>query len=122
MADFPSIEPRSRAYILTGKPSSVAETLNGRFISYFHGDRSANRPIDLVFTFCTMATANTIRDHYRGEKLWGRFKIPAELLRTHPNLYVLTPAYQDYRYRDAPAASPVARGLFDVTVALETVF
>lgn len=122
MADFPQIEPRSRAYILTGKPSSTTEMMNGRMIHYFHGHRSANRPIDLVFTFCTLATAQTIRAHYQGEKLWGRFKIPIELLRTHPNLYTLTPGYQDYRHREPPRIEPVERGLFNVTVSLETVF
>lgn len=122
MANFPQIEPRSRAYILTGKPSSMAEGLNGRAVGFFHGHRSANRPIDLVFTFCTLTTAQTIRAHYVSEKLWGRFQIPIELLRTHPNLYTLTPAYQDYRYRAEPVLSPVGGGLFDVTVSLETVF
>lgn len=122
MADFPAIEPRGRAYILNGKPSSTAETLNGRQVVYVHGHRSANRPIDLVFTFCTLAEALTIRQHYTGEKLWKRFRIPIELLRTHPNLYVLTPGTQDYRHRDPPSLSPVGGGLFDVTVFLETVF
>ena len=122
MANFPQIEPRSRAYILTGKPSSMAEGLNGRAVGFLHGHRSANRPIDLVFTFCTLTTAQTIRAHYTSEKLWGRFQIPIELLRTHPNLYTLTPGYQDYRYRAEPVQSPVGGGLFDVTVPLETVF
>lgn len=122
MADFPQIEPRGRSYILTGKTFSQAETQDGQMVGYFHGYRSANRPIDLVFTFCTMATADTIRAHFRGEQTWKRFKIPVELLRTHPNLYTLTPANQDYRYREKPSASPVGGGLFDVTVMLETVF
>lgn len=122
MANFPQIEPRERAYLLTGKPASQAETRDGQLVGYLHDYRSANRPIDLTFTFCTMATADAIRAHYRGEKTWKRFKIPIELLRTHPGLYTLTPASQDYRYREPPSATPVGNGLFDVTVALETVF
>lgn len=122
MADFPPIEPRVRGYAVTGKPSAIVETGNGRAIGFFQGYRSANRPIDLTFELCTMATVTQILNHYQGEKNWGRFRVPIQSLRTHPSLYTLTPAYQQYKYRAAPSWVRVSPGRFDVTVSLETVF
>lgn len=121
MADFPSTnEARERAYVITGPPAS-ALALQTCSVQYFHGNISTNRPITFVFTYCSLARAQAISNHYTTEGSWGEFKIPIELLKSHPTLYDLTPASQNYRYLAPPDRQPVGGGLFDVTVQLETI-
>jgi len=124
MATFPSIlvQPFNRTYDLQRDASSAATMLTGVQVQYKHGPRVGNAPFSFVFTNLRLAQADQISAHYREQKQHKGFQIPQIIWASHPSLYDVTSASQEYRYSAPPRRSTNQAGLYDVTVEFVTMF
>jgi hypothetical protein len=122
MTTFPTIQARDRAYSLPVRTSSEVQSTNGARVTWLRGEVASNSSLTITFLALTVAVAESIRAHYRTVKQHGAFPINMALWQSHPNLYDVTPANQNYRYVNPPALVPTDFGLFDVTIELTTFF
>lgn len=122
MTAFPAIQARARVYNLPMRTSSEVQLTNGARVSWLRGEVASNAPFGVTFLALTVAVAESIRTHYRAVEQHTGFSIDIAQWQSHPNLYDVTPANQNYRYVNPPSFVPTDFGLFDVTIELTTFF
>ncbi|NBW63991.1 MAG: hypothetical protein EBR33_12970 [Synechococcaceae bacterium WB4_1_0192] len=119
MAAFPAIEPLNRDYDLGAHITSSADGQNGDAVFFLHSILATDIGINLAFRALTSSQAQQIRDHYSGQRGTVRsFPIPAELWRTHADLYDVATPGTEWRYAGPLEEQRLDGGLFDVTVSL----
>jgi hypothetical protein len=107
MADFPAIEPASRALTFGDYPQLTYASISGGDVRFLQGTKRITQVLSLGYQYLSEANAQLILDHYAGQEgsLIG-FDLPAIIW-----LGYSTPPVSavDYQWRYA--------GPFDVAIA-----
>ena len=121
MAAVPPIQAQERSYSLPVRPASELQQLGGVRVTWLHGPSASNAPITIVFPAVTLAVADSISAHFRGQRQHDPFPIDTAQWQSHSSLYDLAPYPQLYRYLAAPSRE-YRDGLYDVTIQITTSF
>lgn len=121
MADFPSLEPSSRAWLVGDYPQLVHEGISGGQVRFMQGSDRVGQRLTLGYEYLTESEVQQLLDHFEDQQ--GSiiaFDLPAIIWDGYTTAPVSSSEYQ-WRYVgpfDVGIASPLR---YNVSIELETV-
>mgnify|MGYP003121378895 FL=1 len=107
MADFPSLEPTTRAYGLGDTPQVLFDGISGVGVRFKQGSDRVDQLLSLGYEYLTESEAKQIIDHYNGQQgSLIAFDLPSVVWSGYTTPPVSS---SDYQWRYASA--------FDVSIA-----
>lgn len=107
MADFPSLEPTTRAYSLGDTPQVLFDGISGVGVRFKQGSDRVEQLLSLGYEYLTESEAKQIIDHYNGQQgSLTAFDLPSVIWSGYTTPPVSS---SDYQWRYARA--------FDVSIA-----
>lgn len=87
MADFPSLEPTTRAFTLGDTPQVLFDGISGVGVRFKQGSDRVEQRLNLGYEYLTESEAKQIIDHYNGQQgslisfdlpsiIWGGYTTP----------------------------------------------
>lgn len=122
MADFPALEPKTRAYTAGEFPITTERSFAGGTVRFRHGTVASGHVLKLGFENLTATEGALIRNHYRSQQgTYLAFALSAEVWLGHSSATDLVPATTLWRYNGPPEETHKPGGNMDVTVELVSV-
>lgn len=121
MADFPALEPTTRAYLPGDYPQEIYTGASGGDVRFIQGTDRVSQRLTLGYEYLTESEAQQILDHFETQQ--GSL-IPFDLPATIWSGYTTPPvSSSDYQWRYASqftvdVASPLR---YNISIDLETV-
>lgn len=121
MADFPALEPSSRAWLMGDYPQLIYSGASGGEVRFLQGADRVGQRLTLGYEFLTESEVQQILDHYEGQE--GSiiaFDLPAIIWDGYTTAPVSSSDYQ-WRYANAFEVGVAAPLRYNVSIELETV-
>lgn len=122
VANFPSIEPSSRAWTPGSQPVQAFTALSGYEARILLGPNPIGASLGLSFQNLTESVFLQITDHYAVAKgTYEVFDLPAEVFAGMTSYAGVTPSEYKWRYAAPPSIDWVAPGIGNASVSLVAV-
>lgn len=122
MANFPSIKPTNRRYILGEYPVKTYRALSGKVVKRNFGNRAFGHGLELSFENVTETTVQAIVNHYNTQlgQTTG-FAIPTDVFAGLSSTTIAlfqAPSQTLWFYAEAPSIDAVYRNISSVSLKL----
>jgi hypothetical protein len=121
MANFPSLEPTTRALTLGDYPQLVHEGSSGGEVRFVQGTDRISQVLTLGYEYLTEAEAQLLLDHFATQQgSLIAFDLPSIIWATYSTPPISSSDYQ-WRYADSFEVGVAAPLRYNVSVQLEAV-
>lgn len=121
MADFPSLEPSTRAWVPGDYPQNVHQGASGGEVRFIFGADRVGQRLSLGYEYLTEAEAKQLLDHFEGQQgTVVPFDLPSIIWSGYATAPVSSSDYQ-WRYADAFQVNNAAPLRYNLSIELETV-
>jgi hypothetical protein len=121
MADFPSLEPTSRTWLMGDYPQLVHSGASGGEVRFIQGSDRVGQRLTLGYEYLTESEAQQILDHFEGQQgSIVAFDLPSIIWDGYSSPPVSSSEYQ-WRYVGAFEVSNSAPLRYNMNIELETV-
>jgi hypothetical protein len=122
MANFPALQPTSRAFQLGQYPIKTYRAMSGAVVRRSFGNRAFGYTLDLQFENVSESIVNAIVNHYNGQQ-GGTigFAIPAEVFAgysgTLQSQFLYVPGIE-WLYAEPPSINSIIKGISSIDIKL----
>ena len=121
MANFPSLEPRTRALSLGDTPQLTRESVSGVDIRFVQGSDRVQQRLTLGYEYLTESEAQQIIDHFNGQQgSLIAFDLPSVIWSGYAAVPVSSSDYQ-WQYAEALEVSIASPLRYNISVVLVTI-